>query len=78
MSSVYICEYISDMSLEDAFAAYGDECIEAFAAFVVRLHKAVSGTTTSTVPMCVCDVPMTVSSASRLSTSTVCVFTPKA
>ncbi len=39
MSSVYICEYISDMSLEDAFAAYGDECIEAFAAFVVRLHK---------------------------------------
>lgn len=40
LRSAYICEYIKGVSLADGIRDYGEPCIKAFAAYVVRLHKA--------------------------------------
>lgn len=37
--SWYICGYDPAMSLEEALRAYGDGCLDAFAAFVAMLHE---------------------------------------
>lgn len=37
--SWYVCSYEPAMSLEEALRAYGESCLEAFAAFVAMLHE---------------------------------------